>query len=331
MPKNLIHRPVGSGLLLPPEVGFEESLLVGGRGGIVVVDSVPSEAYPNEPAGATPWFQHDYQTFPLDGLDVAASDAGFFKMQGTNTQGLHHVTLIDDPTAPHGKGKSLRVRRPANHTIGTGVFNFTVRSSLSGVGSPQDHTPLRKVYISYWTMYEADGNGEWSVQSGQWRQFKPNRQWPTIGQPGFTFRAPAEIGTSEFPVLLDAWDRYRFWGSRFDGGSTVTFDPEPSPAIPIGSWHHIEIIYDRVGSEPLYGSGSDGVGSTSITLWVDGTLLRDSVDNEVYEEDPFVELHWNYNPSSGQDSDREDWIRIGDLYISGEVYTGSSGLSGING
>ncbi len=281
---------------------------------------VGSAERPNEPAGFEPWFEHDWQTFPTcrsSGCDMPASGAGWFKAFGTNSN-LSTATLVEDSAAPHGKGRSVRILAPEGHPIGSGFFSLSLRSSdVGGVSEAQDAaTKLQKWYISYWIQFEPNPiDGRWDIRTHQLRQFTVNRQ--IVGVPslfGYTFRWPGAFGPS------NGWGPHRMWGRDSPTSGTVDhFNQSPGPSV--GRWHHIEMVFDRtVKSPPLFAEGEDGVGPMAVSLWMDGVLIRDEFVSDFYADKPFMELFLNFNPSGGETFQRDEFIRIGDVYVSGERY-----------
>jgi hypothetical protein len=290
---------------------------------------------PNEPAGFVPWFVHDWQSFPstTDQCVVPASGTGYFVLCGVSAH-VGRATLINDPGAPHGFGKSLRVHWPAGFRTGRGMFNYAIRSSPHRTSPARTQTaiPLQKWYISTWVYLEPEAGDGWETHFDQLRHFTMNRHVTSGSESGrtiagWTFRGVLPYSGSRVDWQrggrMDALRDYRLWGYRCDGCSTNTH-ASASPGIPVGQWVHMEMLFDRtVKSPPLFARGAQGVGPVRVTYWANGRRVMDEVIRDVYMRYPFMELFFNLNQSGGRPPSTDKYIRLSGTYISGEVYRGS--------
>lgn len=285
---------------------------------------------PNEPAGFVPWFVHDWQTFPSDRdtCTVPASHRGFFVFCGVSAH-VDRGTLINDPNAPHGFGKSIRVHWPANFPGGSGFFNYAIRST--DVLSPTEDriaasTPLQKWYISTWVYLEPDANGEWEMNFNQLRHFTGNRHITGLGRAsvfGWTLRGDAISGSSmDYTRTGDAMRDYRLWGYSSPGGTSTTF-ATAAPGLPVGKWVHMELLFDRtVKGSRLFDESNAGIGPVRVKYWANGQLIMDRLVEDVWMSHPFMELFFNLNQSSGDRPTTDKYIRLSGTYVSGELYDG---------
>jgi uncharacterized protein YjdB len=296
--------------------------------------AAPSAGRPNEPAGFVPWFVHDWQSFPptRDDCVVPASDRGYFIFCGVSAN-VSRATLIDDPNAPHGFGKSLRVHWPAGMETGHGVFNYAIRSTphRTSPGVIDTSIPLQKWYISTWVYLEPEADGMWETHFDQFRHFTGNRHITGQGGAtifGWTFRGVLRYeGTSVRwetgePKRMAELSGYRLWGYASDGASTSTH-ATTSPGMPLGRWVHMELLFDRTvkTSGPLFGSGEDGEGPVHVRYWENGELKMDHTVN-AFMSQPFMELFFNLNQSGGISPTADKYLRLSGTYISGELYDG---------
>jgi uncharacterized protein YjdB len=293
--------------------------------------AAPSAGRPNEPAGFVPWFVHDWQSFPATRNDcvVPASDRGYFIFCGVSAH-VERATLIDDPDAPHGFGKSLRVHWPAGMSVGSGFFNYAIRSTPHRTNPEviETSTPLQKWYISTWVYLEPEADGMWETHFDQLRHFTGNRHIAGRTIFGWTFRGVLRYeGTSVRwetggPRRMEALRDYRLWAYKCDGCSSSTL-ATVEPGMPLGQWIHMELLFDRTvkTTSPMFGSGTDGEGPVAVKYWANGELLMDHTV-ETFMESPFVELFFNLNQSGGISPSVDKYIRLSGTYISGELYDG---------
>jgi uncharacterized protein YjdB len=295
----------------------------------VSLAQAPSARYPNEPARFVTWFEHDWQTFPktTDECVVPASGTGYMIFCGVSAS-VERGSLIDDPDAPHGFGKSIRVHWPANFPVGSGFFNYAIRSTERRTNPDRIDTsiPLQKWYISTWVYLEPDAAGEWEMNFNQLRHFTGNRHITGLGRAsvfGWTLRGDVVDGSSmDYDRNGDRMRDYRLWGYRSPGGSSASF-ATTTPGLPIGQWVHMELLFDRtVKGTRLFSADEDGIGPVAVRYWANGQLLMDRVVEDVWMSHPFMELFFNLNQSSGVRPTTDKFIRLSGTYVSGELYDG---------
>jgi uncharacterized protein YjdB len=293
----------------------------------------PSAGRPNEPAGFVPWFVHDWQSFP-DGEDcvVPASDLGYFIFCGVSAH-VGRATLVDDPNAPHGFGKSLRVHWPAGMSVGRGMFNYSIRSTPHRTNPDVIDTAvqLQQWYISTWVFLEPEADGNWEMHFDQLRHFTANRH--VTGGGGSQLQTWTFRGDLPYTGSSVDWEKggrmselraYRLVGRRYYGASSSTI-ASVEPGLPLGRWVHMELHFDRtVKSPPLFANADeDNVGPVAVKYWANGELLLDRVIEDVNMSYPFMELFFNLNQSGGISPSTDKYIRLSGTYISGEVYQGN--------
>jgi uncharacterized protein YjdB len=290
--------------------------------------AAPSAGRPNEPAGFVPWFVHNWQSFPATRNDcvVPASDRGYFIFCGVSAH-VERATLIDDPGAPHGFGKSLRVHWPRDFSVGSGFFNYAIHSSKDR----DTAVPLQKWYISTWVYLEPEADGMWETHFGQLRHFVGNRHiTPSGGRSlfGWTLRGELPYSGSSVdwenghPKRQEPLRDFRLWGYDAFEASTDTH-ATASPGMPLGRWVHMELLFDRTvkTSGPLFAIGEDGVGPVAVKYWENGELKMDRTYTS-YMTHPFMELFFNLNQSGGIAPSADKYIRLSGTYVSGELYDG---------
>jgi hypothetical protein len=267
--------------------------------------------YPNEPAGYVPWFEHDWQTFPTSqGGVVAASEVGLIHL----TEFPEGFELVDDPAAPHGKGKSLRHRLPEGQLVGTSSGVFNLYSPKPGTGqstSFNDQVRLQSVYRSHWVYMEPDPvTDDFMLGIQHMRYFWGNRQIDhrhvTVG-----FTSPPEAWNGA-PQRVRRWLGHSYlYFTGAGGGYNIDYG---SRSIPIGAWHHIEVLIE---AGPNEGTMTD----SRIRAWIDGELVQDFVLTH-YIGYAFAQDHFSALLLAGIDGWRriqDDFIRFGDIYVSGIV------------
>jgi uncharacterized protein YjdB len=287
--------------------------------------------YPNEPAGFVPWFMHDWQSFP-DGEEcvVPASGLGYFIFCGVSAH-VGRAKLIDDPDAPHGFGKSLRVHWPAGMSVGHGVFNYAIRSTPHRTNPERLETsaPLQKWYVSTWVYLEPEADGTWEAHFNQLRHFSMNRHITGTGKSSATWAFRGMLPYEGSKLVWDGNQRqtetrdYRLSGRECPDCSTTTQTTvQPGPRL--GQWVHMELLFDRtVKAAPLFALGDDGVGPVHVRYWENGKLMMDRVIDDAYMSHPFMELFFNLNQSGGIAPGTHKYIRLSGTYVSGELYEGS--------
>jgi hypothetical protein len=270
--------------------------------------------YPNEPAGFVPWFEHDWQTFPTSNTNQPASHVGYFKLVGTNTS-LVNTTLIDDLGAPHGYGKSVRIRAPRGHPVGSGIANWSMTSSLNSLGSSDGHTELDQFYISFWLLFEG---ADWEQPDAWFRIFTINRHVPKqcVGSSAIGFSLGTNSSRSE-PYINPDWKSWRLWGYPTCESSSATLR-EIGSGPKLNTWYHVEFLFRRLTGSM---TSSDPHGTSAITVWANGVTIIDGTFTHIMEA-PMRQMHINFNPSGGTiDRTRDDYFRISGIYVSGREIT----------
>lgn len=277
-----------------------------------------SARYPNEPTGYTPWFEHDWQSFPPgDASRVFASGVGLIRNSSDNFE------LVADPEAPHGKGTSLRHEQGEGQNSGNsgGTFNlFNPKEGNDDSLTREDQVQLRDVYLSYWVYFEPDpSTGDWQFGNTHMRTFWWNRFYE--GGAG-TFNYSLKSPSSPLDQREDHFRGPRSWFYPTDDGSPshssleVAVDEEFS----IGRWYHIEQLIETEGK---FGDGSAGVNNARVRFWVDGELKLDVVE-QVFLRNPLANMHFAMvflgNSTDLSERVQSDFVRFGDIYISGVTH-----------
>jgi hypothetical protein len=267
--------------------------------------------YPNEPAGFVPWFEHDWQTWPQT-LRVfhPASGAGYIYSRSSNFE------LINDPDAPHGRGMSLRHRQPKGQPSGSTGGVFDIYSIPNRAKNSADHVLLKSVYRSHWVMFEPDPRtGDWQYGDTHMRTFWWNRDW---GDAGFriSIRSPSTNATARSATFrgLGGW----FYPTSDTSPSTSKVWTDSEHVYQVGRWYHFESLVETEGK---FGSDDSGINRTRIRMWVDGVLKLDET-RDVHFSYPLGNEHFGMVWLGGSMTERlqDDFVRFGDIYISGVSY-----------
>jgi hypothetical protein len=193
--------------------------------------------YPNEPAGFVPWFEHNWQTWPNEvNQKMAASGAGLIMSSHYERDAREDFTLIEDPGAPHGKGKSLRHRQREGQRSGTtsGIFNLFNPMNGGTSTSAADQVRLRAVYRSHWVYFEPDPKtGDWQFGNTHMRTFWGNRHYG-VSNMAVSLRSPET-------ALDGRSDTYG--GSIMWHSSPTTYYKSSRLELPVGRWHHHEYLW----------------------------------------------------------------------------------------
>ena len=290
------------------------------------VAAFDSDYRPNEPAGYQPWFEHDWQSFETVRVNMnkPASEVGWFTTAGWSgtTSELRNFELIDDPNAPHGYGKSLRVTFPEGHPSGSGYGSYS-HMSVDAIPADDnaDHTELKAYYLSFWLYLEPNpADGLWQ-QFGIQRFFTVNRHIIdecTGSDMGLSFRSgPAYIGPD------DPAGYWWIWPNE-DCGRSLNTHWKGTPGPTVGTWYHVELLVERLSGGLTV---EDPVGDSDIKLWVNDELLFDDVITHKWTT-PARQFLLNLNPSAGSTTnlrDRTEHIRLSGIYVSGVLVGSDSG------
>jgi hypothetical protein len=274
----------------------------------------PSAArYPNEPVGFVPWFEHDWQTWPNEPSErMYASGVGMIMSTSSASDAATAFILIDDPTAPHGKGKSLRHRQRQGQHNGTTSGIFNVFNPKPGTPSSQEvsydaQIQLKSVYRSHWIYFEPDPvTGDWQFGNAHMRTFWGNRFYGLSHQ-AVSLRSP----DNPLDQRLNHYAGANMWHS-----TPTTVYKSARLELPIGVWRHHEYLWEPEGEFDV----ANGI-TSRIRAWIDGEVIIDRVITHFIER-PFGNEHFAMVWLGGSDGVREqdDFIRFGDIYVSGSLY-----------
>jgi hypothetical protein len=255
----------------------------------VYVDSADRAArYPNEPAGYVPWFSHDWQTWLTPGVgQLAGSEAGYINWHSGY---IDRQPLVDDPEAPHGIGKSVRILLPENHPAGVGFGSYNI-GAQSG-GSYLDHvsTQLGEVYLSFWVLWEAHPDNDKIELAQMFRFLTFNRHLPA--------QSPATDGTAlgfSMRALVghvSEWYAWELWGAATNGANPSTTFHSQGPNAYVGQWYHVELLWKRLNLDGAWPKDGD----SEVKLWANGDLIADRVITHGANY-PVRQIHINPNPS----------------------------------
>lgn len=273
----------------------------------LTVDEVAPSEY-NEPAGYTPWFVHDFQSWPDDTYNdgFEASDVGWFYGGGVNNN-FAPSELVDDATAPDGSGKAVRLTWPSGHPTGFDIGNWSLTSSPDNLQSGVGHTDLRSMYMRYWIMFGDPGDTTWFDGMGYWRSWGTvNRHVPqrVDGNGSSTFGA--RFRNTQTTHLGD----YEYWYYDANGDRGIT-EVYPTELIVPGVWHRFEHLVTIVSQTEC-----------RFRCWINGTQYVDATDSTTFNNninvDGIRQIHWNNNPSGGSNPTQDYYLRISGIYVSGD-------------
>ena len=278
-------------------------------------------SYPNEPEGHVPWFSHDWQSWPTEhGQRIAASEAGLIRA-GRSPQNFE---LVEDPDAPHGKGKSLRHRQMEGQSSGStsGTFDlFHPRPDAGDSHRQEDQVKLRSVYRSHWVKFEPDPQtGDWQFGSTHMRTFWWNRYYHSRGWGNVSIASPHHPATRSY--RHDYFRGPRFWYYPAEGASAGAVLADPEGRYELGVWYQFEYLWETEGN---FGPGEAGMNNSRVRIWVDGELKCDETITQ-HILTPFANDHfgmvWLGGRTNGELHPRlqDEFMRFGDIYISGVVH-----------
>jgi hypothetical protein len=284
-------------------------------------DAAPDfAARPNEPAGYVPWFEHDWQTWPTkEAHKMMASEVGMIDW----ASGYDNFELVDDPSAPHGKSKSLRHRQPAGQQAGVtgGVFNLLNPKPGAGTShSLADQVPLESFYRHHWVYFEPDPvTGDWQFGDSHMRTFWANRP-DYNGQANIGLKSPANPRP---PNRYDYFDGASIWYYAYEG-ATSTIKYATVPGLAVGQWHRFEYLWETENNFKNV-DDSDGQNDSRVRIWINESVVFDQiVTHHMFY--PFTRDHFAMVWSGGGGASnpnvrsQDDFIRFGDIYISGIPY-----------
>jgi hypothetical protein len=308
----------------------------GGASGTGATGGAPPDAdsYPNEPAGYVPWFEHDWQTWPNNkSQKMLASGAGMIKASDYASDAAEAFLLVDDPDAPHGKGKSLRHKLRDGQPVGSTSGTFNLHSPKPGTGtshSYKDQVKLRNVYRSHWVYFEPDPvTNDFMFGIQHMRTFWWNRSYGSARGGNVSLTCPDTFVSGVGPSRTDTWKGPGYWYFKdYNVGSTTRHN---NMTLAVGVWYHVEYLWESEGnynagtSETSYSNedGPEGVNNGRMRTWVDGVLVRDDAIQQ-HVRAPLANDHFGMVFLSGSSSwprIQDDFIRFGDIYVSGIVET----------
>jgi hypothetical protein len=291
-----------------------------------------SDRYPNEPAGFVPWFEHDWQTWPNNRAQrVLASGVGMIVASPHESDAAGAFLLVDDPTAPHGKGNSLRHRLRDGQPVGStsGVFNlFSPKPGAGTSQSYRDQVKLRSVYRSHWVYFEPDPvTNDFMFGIQHMRTFWWNRFYGSARGGNVSLGTPDTFRSGVGPSRAGTWKGPGYWHYSDDGLKSFY----GNMTLAVGVWYHVEYLWETEGNynarttDSSYSNedGPEGLNDGRVRVWVDGTLVRDD-RHTIHLRAPLVNDHFGMvflSGSSAWPRIQDDFIRFGDIYVSGIVET----------
>jgi hypothetical protein len=258
-----------------------------------------SASYPNEPPGFTAWLDHDMTTIPGRSGTTVASGTGYFSDYDAGS----NYSVVRDETFPGGARDVVRITYREGHRDGSSPGRFFGRD----VPSADDATPQSEWYVSLWV--KLDGS-DWEHPPNElklWYNGVGNMSRPSRG-------GGVRLASSGTLAIADSFGWRVTW--RETANSVIRVRGVATPRFHVGRWHHIE-HYGRISSP----GESDG----ELKVWLDGELVAHVTDVQNQDEDGwttgFTEFHWApvFGGSCSADcpKTRDDWMRLGPLYVSG--------------
>jgi hypothetical protein len=288
--------------------------------------------YPNEPAGFVPWFEHDWQTWPNGRAELMfASGVGMIKASDYTSDAAEAFLLVDDPTAPHGKGKSLRHKLRDGQPVGSTSGTFDLFSPKPGAGTSQsyrDQVKLRSVYRSHWVYFEPDPvTNDFMFGIQHMRTFWWNRSYGSARGGNVSLTCPNTFVSGVGPQRTDTWKGPGYWYYS-DDGLKLAYN---NMTLRVGVWYHVEYLWESEGNynegttETSYSNedGPEGLNNGRMRTWVDGVLVQDHTIRQ-HVRAPLANDHFGMvflSGSSAWPRIQDDFIRFGDIYVSGIVET----------
>src|SRR3989344_5581432 len=262
---------------------------------------------PNQPAGFSPWLEHDFQTLPNN---TPASHTGRFITMRGGTGNYEIVTDTSTPS-PRGGSKVLRIKFPK------GMVSGVDPGAFFGHNNANPSTPLDEWYTSFWVKFDGS-DWEWPPAAQKlWYTSIGNRELPSYG--GTLMLSTGNSKSSINPGPVYTWVTNRkateVVADQWYGGT---------PGISTdGKWHHIEFYGKR--STPDVADGRRKV-------WIDGIKTLDvAVQDQSFTNNwltGFFEFHFSPVWGGVCDPDcpktRDDFMRIAHLYISGKPVFGAT-------
>jgi hypothetical protein len=319
------HDEVDGGLHGEVDGGVDAGEADGGVEGDGGHPADASTRYPNEPAGYVPWFEHDWQTWPNEPSQrVPASGVGLMVATSSASDAATAFVLVDDPTAPHGKGRSLRHRQREGQMVGNTSGTFNLFHPVSGYpGQTLEYSrqlKLRDVYRSHWVYFEPDPvTLDWQFGVTHMRTFWWNRHYGgaranvSIRSPSGSVVGGEWVRKSTFPGAAYWYYPY----STADGATSKVYYAQPL-TLAVGQWYHFEYLWETQGKFSLE-DGTDGINDSRLRIWIDGHQVHDGIETHWIDR-PFANEHFAMvllTGVSGKQRVQDDFVRFGDIYVSG--------------
>ena len=256
---------------------------------------------PNEPEGLSPWFHHDMRSLP----DGPASHEG--AVAWTTYESNYTIEDVDPADHPLGRSQVLQIRFPEGHPDGASPGAFGAVDQ----GSAGTSTELDEWYVSvHVKLVGPDWEAPPSDQKLWYNQIG-NRDTHQGGYVSLRGGGQPNTLTTEWPFIQSQY--------RTCPGCVGDINTESVPGgFSVGDWHHIELW--RSSSDPDSANGE-------MKVWVDGDLvvdLDDVVDQSSENGDwttGFYSLRWapvwGGVCSGGCPKTRDDFMLLGDMYVSG--------------
>ena len=274
----------------------------------IVPPPAPSSGnYPNQPAGFSPWLEHDFQTLPNN---TPASHTGRFITMRGGTGNYEIVTDTSTPS-PRGGSKVLRIKFPK------GMVSGVDPGAFFGHNNANPSTPLDEWYTSFWVKFDGS-DWEWPPAAQKlWYTSIGNRELPSYG-------GTLMLSTGNSKSSINPGPVYTWVTTRKTTGVVADQWYGGTPGISTdGKWHHIEFYGKR--STPDVADGRRKV-------WIDGIKTLDvAVQDQSFTNNwltGFFEFHFSPVWGGVCDPDcpktRDDFMRIAHLYISGKPVFGAT-------
>ncbi len=251
-------------------------------------------SYPNQPAGMTRVFEHDFAAIP-NGSNGAAGSNWLVE------DGLSLLGIVTDPSASGGDPNCLRTRFPSGQSSGDAPVTLTVDMTDGG------STRRTRQYFSLWFLVEGSNYENQAVGT----KFGFFGSGDSDGGPlnqGFLILRGTGTQQTMTAMALEFWQQ----GPGPVSDRTLGRNVGSGNAATVGAWHHLEIVMvaNTIGS-------SDG----EFHMWVDGSRTH-QYSNVVYRSSayPLAFRGWKWNPTwggMGGTKTRNDYISFAHVYLSG--------------
>jgi len=251
--------------------------------------------YPNEPAGLTRMFEHNFSAFPSP--NIAGVNTGDLRSNGVN------MSVVQDPTAPQSPN---------------GVFQTRWPSGLQGGAEPgawwfwnvmdKAHY-MKQVYVSAWLKIPIATFESHPVFTKLMYFAHGTKQVGNADSWGLETADGMPSTASAFQIYVSAKDG--------DVMEKHKQNVDPTPYLTTKAWHQVEIWMD-VGTLDHY----DG----HIKVWVDGHLVTNVTRRFLQSSTrfgdyslPFYEAQWTpvWGGTAGAKT-QTDYLWMDHLYLSGQ-------------